>query len=221
MLDDKIMLGDFIFKMRKEKDSSQAQLGELVGVSNKAVSKWETWEANPELSILPKLAEVFEITIDELLACKKNDPIENDEKVEYFCSVKGTITKEDGSFEFVSEKKNKKGKPYVHVNVGLDKDGKLRRANGVLAIGLIAKGTLSIGLVSLGVLSIGLLSVGIVALGVLCMGLLVSLGASGSWRGRLSGWNCCRHARSWRNCRWSYVRWRAFCRSVGAYGRVW
>lgn len=166
MLDDKIMLGDFIFKMRKEKDSSQAQLGELVGVSNKAVSKWETWEANPELSILPKLAEVFEITIDELLACKKNGPIENDEKVEYFCSVKGTITKEDGSFEFVSEKKNKKGKPYVHVNVGLDKDGKLRRANGVLAIGLIAKGTLSIGLVSVGVLSIGLLSVGIVALGV-------------------------------------------------------
>jgi hypothetical protein len=39
----KRMLGDTIYRLRKEKGLSQSELGELVGVSNKAVSKWETW----------------------------------------------------------------------------------------------------------------------------------------------------------------------------------
>ncbi len=41
------MLGDLIFKRRKQLGMSQKQLAEKCGVSNKAVSKWETYEANP------------------------------------------------------------------------------------------------------------------------------------------------------------------------------
>ena len=61
------MLGDTIYRLRKEKGLSQTQLGEAVGVSNKAVSKWETSEANPDIALLPPLAKTLGITIDELL----------------------------------------------------------------------------------------------------------------------------------------------------------
>ena len=52
---------------------SQAQLGALVGVSNKAVSKWENGSAQPKLLTLYRLAEVFGLTLDKLLYCKYPD----------------------------------------------------------------------------------------------------------------------------------------------------
>ena len=53
----KRMLGETIYRLRKERGLSQDELGKLVGVSNKAVSKWETYEANPDITLLPLLAQ--------------------------------------------------------------------------------------------------------------------------------------------------------------------
>jgi transcriptional regulator with XRE-family HTH domain len=64
----KKMLGETIYRLRKEKKLSQTELGELVGVSNKAVSKWETYEANPDIVLLPLLAQALGVTADELLS---------------------------------------------------------------------------------------------------------------------------------------------------------
>lgn len=64
--------GDFLCERRKTLSLSQFQLGRLVGVSDKAVSKWENGTAKPKSSLLPKLAEVLDISIDELLNCKLN-----------------------------------------------------------------------------------------------------------------------------------------------------
>ena len=58
---------EFIYKIRKEKGLSQAQLGEKVGVSDKAVSKWETGSAKPRVDILKKLTDVFAVTMEELV----------------------------------------------------------------------------------------------------------------------------------------------------------
>jgi transcriptional regulator with XRE-family HTH domain len=55
----KKMLGDTIYRLRKEKGLSQSELGEFVGVSNKAVSKWETYEANPDITLLQLLAQAL------------------------------------------------------------------------------------------------------------------------------------------------------------------
>jgi len=63
----KRMLGETIYRLRKAKGLSQSELGELVGVSNKAVSKWETYEANPDITLLPLLALSLGVTTDELL----------------------------------------------------------------------------------------------------------------------------------------------------------
>lgn len=60
-------LSNRIYELRKQKNLSQKELGALLGVSNKAVSKWETGTAIPKTETLIKLAEVFEISPEELL----------------------------------------------------------------------------------------------------------------------------------------------------------
>ena len=75
--------GNFICKLRTEKGLSQSELGEMLGVTNKAVSKWENGSAKPNTSLIPKIAEIFEITVEELFACErieKNDEIEKIQK---------------------------------------------------------------------------------------------------------------------------------------------
>ena len=65
-------LSNRIYELRTQKGLSQKELGAILGVSNKAVSKWETGTAIPKTETLIKLAEVFEISAEELLgfACK-------------------------------------------------------------------------------------------------------------------------------------------------------
>lgn len=60
-------LSNRIYELRKQKNLSQKELGAILGVSNKAVSKWETGSATPKTETLIKLAEVFEISPEELL----------------------------------------------------------------------------------------------------------------------------------------------------------
>lgn len=59
--------GKFIARKRKEKAMTQEQLAELLGVSNKTVSKWETGKCMPDYSVIKNLCEELEITIAELM----------------------------------------------------------------------------------------------------------------------------------------------------------
>ncbi|MDE7162412.1 MAG: ATP-binding cassette domain-containing protein [Anaeroplasmataceae bacterium] len=71
-------VGNFITTLRKEKKLTQTKLGELVGVSNKAISKWENGSGLPEPKYMSKLCEVLGITVDELLNGKRNPVLENE-----------------------------------------------------------------------------------------------------------------------------------------------
>ncbi|MBQ8381948.1 MAG: helix-turn-helix transcriptional regulator [Clostridia bacterium] len=61
------MLGERIKERRKALGLTQTQLAERLHVTNKAVSKWETEDANPDLSLLPALCEALQISADRLL----------------------------------------------------------------------------------------------------------------------------------------------------------
>lgn len=61
-------VGEQIALMRKEKDLTQAQLGERLGVSYQAVSKWERGETLPDVGLLPDLAAVLGTSVDRLLS---------------------------------------------------------------------------------------------------------------------------------------------------------
>ena len=59
--------GKFILKKRKEKNLTQEQLAEKLGVSNKTISKWETGKCMPDYSVIKNLCEELERTIAELM----------------------------------------------------------------------------------------------------------------------------------------------------------
>ena len=72
--------GNFLHELRKRRGLSQYQLGTLVGVSDKAVSKWENGSAKPQSHTLFKLSVVLEVSVDELLACKYRSVRSENEK---------------------------------------------------------------------------------------------------------------------------------------------
>ena len=61
-------VGKQIATLRKAKRLTQSELGERLGVSFQAVSKWERGETLPDITILPDLAKVLETTVDFILS---------------------------------------------------------------------------------------------------------------------------------------------------------
>ena len=65
----KLTIGENIRTYRKAMNLTQEQLAEVLGVTVGAVSKWESDRSNPEIGMLPVLAELFGISVDALLGC--------------------------------------------------------------------------------------------------------------------------------------------------------
>lgn len=59
--------GNYIYKLRKKENITQEELGKKIGVSCKAISKWENGCSKPQLDTIKKLAIIFNISLDELL----------------------------------------------------------------------------------------------------------------------------------------------------------
>ena len=68
-------ISGLIKKLRKEKNLTQEELGNLLGVSGKAVSKWERGESLPDVTIIKKLSDNLGISSDELLQGKVNQDL--------------------------------------------------------------------------------------------------------------------------------------------------
>lgn len=64
-------LGTMIATLRKENGMTQLELAEKMGVTDKAVSKWERDLSCPDVSSIPKLAEIFSVSVDELMQVKE------------------------------------------------------------------------------------------------------------------------------------------------------
>ncbi|MBR5615368.1 MAG: helix-turn-helix transcriptional regulator [Clostridia bacterium] len=61
-----MFIGKNILRYRIEKGLTQAELGDLLGVSAQAVSKWERDKTMPDSFLLPRLADIFGCSIDDL-----------------------------------------------------------------------------------------------------------------------------------------------------------
>lgn len=64
---DQRKIGHFIKNLRNEKGITQEQLGEILGVSNRSISRWENGINLPDLELLIEVAEYFQVGIKELL----------------------------------------------------------------------------------------------------------------------------------------------------------
>ena len=62
--------GTMIAALRKEHGMTQLELAEKMGVTDKAVSKWERDLSFPDVNSIPKLAEILNVTVDEIMHVK-------------------------------------------------------------------------------------------------------------------------------------------------------
>ena len=64
--------GTFIAAQRKQLSMTQQDVANQLNITNKAISKWETGEGYPDITVLPALAEILHVTVDELLKGERN-----------------------------------------------------------------------------------------------------------------------------------------------------
>lgn len=88
-----IMISENIKKLRKQKNITQEELSNYIGVSFQAISKWERGEGYPDITLLPTIVNFFNVTIDELFGI---DQIRNQQYL-------GDVFKKE--HEYVSEGK--------------------------------------------------------------------------------------------------------------------
>lgn len=65
---DQIKIGKFIASCRKERGMTQANLAEKLGISDRAISKWETCKSMPDSGIMLELCDLLKINVNELLS---------------------------------------------------------------------------------------------------------------------------------------------------------
>ena len=74
-----IKIGEFLKELRKEKGLTQEQLAEQFNVSRRSVSRWETGNNMPDLSMLITLAEYYEVDVKEIIDGKRKSENMNEE----------------------------------------------------------------------------------------------------------------------------------------------
>lgn len=79
---DLIKIGKFLAELRHEKNLTQEQLGEKLGVTNKTVSRWENGNYMPPVEMLRLLSELYSVSINEILSGERLSDIEYKEKAE-------------------------------------------------------------------------------------------------------------------------------------------
>ncbi len=97
---DQIKTGKFIAELRKEQGLTQETLGEKMRVSNKTISRWETGAYMPDIDKLQELAQILNVSINELLSGEKiTDPSEfikeADKNIIYAMSEKSAFDLKD------------------------------------------------------------------------------------------------------------------------------
>jgi len=115
-------IGKNIASLRKKNNLTQEELANKLGVSAQAISKWENENSCPDISLLPKIADLFGITVDALIR-KSNTEIALQESPDNnFTSEKKNIslnTKIVITIEQRSGKINKIQIPFALVKTGL------------------------------------------------------------------------------------------------------
>ena len=79
---DQIKIGKFIAQCRKERGLTQLQLADKLGITDRAVSKWETGKSMPDVAIITELCQELDITVNDLLCGEKVSSEQYSQKIE-------------------------------------------------------------------------------------------------------------------------------------------
>lgn len=103
---DQIKIGKFIAEERKNKKYTQRQLADIMGISDKTISKWETGNGFPEISLLLPLCEELNISVNELLSGERLSDTDYKQKAE------------ENMVSFIKEKEENKKKMQMTFMIG-------------------------------------------------------------------------------------------------------
>ena len=158
--------GENLMRFRKQKGYSQEDLAHILGVSRQSISKWENNSTTPELERIMKIAELFNVSLDELINDGKGINYAHENRITNGSFIHYRY------FEYNYQSRIRvHGVPLVHIHLGRG----LKKAKGIIAIGNIAMGLVAIGGISVGLFGIGLVSIGAIAIGFISIG-AVTLG---------------------------------------------
>lgn len=79
---DQVKIGRFIAKKRKENKLTQQDLANLLGISNRAISKWENGICLPDAANMPELCKILKISINDLFSGEVVSMNDNEKKLE-------------------------------------------------------------------------------------------------------------------------------------------
>lgn len=79
---DQVKIGRFISQRRKSQNLTQMQLAEKLGITDRAISKWETGKSLPDSSIMLELCDILKITVNDLLSGEVVEVNNYNEKLE-------------------------------------------------------------------------------------------------------------------------------------------
>lgn len=162
-----------LIRERRARNLSQEKLAELVGVSRQTVSQWENGYTEPDLTRLRRLAELFGLSLDELVegprpAKEEAAPAPEESAGPWRWESLPHSGVRTLAFEYRS-RRTLFGLPLVHIHLGRGRSV----ATGILAIGNVARGAVAIGSVSAGLIAVGGVSAGLLfSLGGLAVGFL-------------------------------------------------
>ena len=71
---DKQKTGELIRNARTKKGYTQVELGDLIGVTNKAISRWEKGDSFPDISVIEELSRVLDIRIQDIVIGDVTEP---------------------------------------------------------------------------------------------------------------------------------------------------
>ena len=100
---DQERIGRFIQELRKEKNLTQKDLADKIGISDKAISKWENGRGMPDTSLLEPLCNELSVSVNELLAAEKLPPEEY------------ALKAEENIMELLKDKKDSKATKIVQI----------------------------------------------------------------------------------------------------------
>ncbi len=79
---DQLKIGKFIAEMRRQQDLTQREFAEILGISDKSVSKWECGNGMPDVSLFPTICDVLKINLNELFSGKRLSDADYKQKAE-------------------------------------------------------------------------------------------------------------------------------------------
>ena len=68
-----LMIGEKLKKLRRSRDLTQEEVATHIGISYQSISKWERGDGYPDITMLPTLANYFEVSVDELIGMERKN----------------------------------------------------------------------------------------------------------------------------------------------------